>query len=64
MYRFTGPTPERDGSLDSDVVFHELAHGLSLRLEYTGNVDTTKSFLVEHLKPLSAITIPNSWRGE
>jgi hypothetical protein len=31
MYIWTGPTPDRDGSLDSDVVFHELTHGTSSR---------------------------------
>ncbi|MFN0242014.1 MAG: M36 family metallopeptidase [Planctomycetota bacterium] len=32
MYVFDGPTPARDGSLDSDIVYHEYAHGLSIRL--------------------------------
>jgi hypothetical protein len=32
MYIFTGPTPDRDGSLDADIVIHELTHGLSNRL--------------------------------
>ncbi|MBI1191254.1 MAG: hypothetical protein GC200_11310 [Tepidisphaera sp.] len=32
MYIFTAPTPQRDGSLDGDVVFHELTHGTSIRL--------------------------------
>ncbi|MGK2856988.1 MAG: M36 family metallopeptidase, partial [Thermoanaerobaculia bacterium] len=32
MYRFTGPTIDRDGGLDSEIVIHELAHGLSNRL--------------------------------
>ncbi len=32
MYVFTGPTPDRDGSLDADVVYHELTHGTSIRL--------------------------------
>lgn len=32
MFLFTGPSPDRDGSLDADVVFHELTHGLSSRL--------------------------------
>ncbi len=32
MYLFTGPTPARDGSLDADIVVHELSHGLSNRL--------------------------------
>ncbi|MCB9839109.1 MAG: M36 family metallopeptidase [Phycisphaeraceae bacterium] len=32
MYVFPGPTPDRDGSLDAQVVVHELTHGLSIRL--------------------------------
>lgn len=32
MFRFIGPTVDRDGSLDSEVVIHELTHGLSNRL--------------------------------
>jgi subtilisin-like proprotein convertase family protein len=32
MYIWTGPDPDRDGSLDADIVIHELAHGLSNRL--------------------------------
>jgi hypothetical protein len=32
MYLFTGPTPQRDGDLDMEVVIHELTHGLSNRL--------------------------------
>jgi len=32
MFRFTGPTIDRDGSLDAEVVIHELTHGLSNRL--------------------------------
>lgn len=32
MYRFIGPTIDRDGSLDSEIVIHELAHGTSNRL--------------------------------
>ncbi|PYT01452.1 MAG: hypothetical protein DMF63_00965 [Acidobacteria bacterium] len=29
---WTGPTPDRDGALDSHVTTHEMTHGLSLRL--------------------------------
>ncbi|MFO1529753.1 MAG: M36 family metallopeptidase, partial [Kiritimatiellia bacterium] len=36
MYLFTGPTPMRDGSLDTEVVTHELTHGLSNRLIANG----------------------------
>ena len=32
MYLWSVPTPDRDGSLDAQVVVHELTHGLSLRL--------------------------------
>lgn len=36
MYLFTGPTPQRDGSLDADVFLHELTHGTSNRLHGNG----------------------------
>ncbi|HEX6834481.1 MAG TPA: M36 family metallopeptidase, partial [Rudaea sp.] len=32
MYRFTGPTIDRDGGLDAEIFFHEATHGLSNRL--------------------------------
>ncbi len=32
MYLWNGPTPDRDGDLDGEIVFHEFAHGLSVRL--------------------------------
>lgn len=32
MFLWTGPTPPRDGALDSTVVVHEITHGLSNRL--------------------------------
>jgi len=32
MYLFSGPSPERDGSLDAEIVLHEYTHGLSNRL--------------------------------
>jgi uncharacterized repeat protein (TIGR01451 family) len=31
MYVFTGPTPDRDGDLDAEIVLHEYTHGLSNR---------------------------------
>jgi len=37
MFVFDFPTPNRDGSLDADVVLHELTHGLSNRLIGDGN---------------------------
>jgi hypothetical protein len=32
MYLWTDLTPARDGSLDGDIVYHELTHGTSIRL--------------------------------
>lgn len=32
MFIWTSPAPDRDGSLDADIVIHELTHGLSNRL--------------------------------
>ena len=32
MFRFIGPTVDRDGSLDSEILVHELTHGTSNRL--------------------------------
>lgn len=32
MYVFPNPNPSRDSDLDSELVFHELAHGVSIRL--------------------------------
>lgn len=32
MFNFTGPTIDRDGGLDSEILIHELTHGLSNRL--------------------------------
>ncbi|HUU82921.1 MAG TPA: M36 family metallopeptidase [Phycisphaerae bacterium] len=32
MYVFTNPDPGRDSAFDADLVFHELTHGLSIRL--------------------------------
>jgi len=37
MYLFDGPAPDRDGSLDAEVVIHEYVHGLSTRLVGGGN---------------------------
>ncbi|HSU55216.1 MAG TPA: M36 family metallopeptidase, partial [Candidatus Dormibacteraeota bacterium] len=31
MYVFNGPTPQRDGDLDAEIVLHEYTHGLSNR---------------------------------
>jgi uncharacterized repeat protein (TIGR01451 family) len=32
MFRFTGPTIDRDGDLDGEILMHELTHGTSNRL--------------------------------
>jgi hypothetical protein len=32
MFVFDGPSPDRDGSLDAEIMLHELTHGLSNRL--------------------------------
>jgi hypothetical protein len=32
MFLWTGPTPDRDGTLDTQVVVHEMTHGLTNRL--------------------------------
>src|SRR5205085_11202036 len=32
MYLFNGPSPDRDGSSDAQIVLHEYTHGLSTRL--------------------------------
>ncbi len=37
MYRFIGPTIDRDGGLDAEIVIHELTHGLSNRLIGNGS---------------------------
>ena len=37
MYIFTGPTPDRDGTVDGDVIIHELTHGTVNRL-HTGGI--------------------------
>ena len=37
QYLFTAPAPDRDSSVDSDVVFHEYGHGISNRLIGNGS---------------------------
>ena len=36
MYRFTGPTIDRDGAIDAEILLHELTHGTSNRLVGNG----------------------------
>ena len=32
MFRFIGPTVDRDGALDTEILIHELTHGMTNRL--------------------------------
>lgn len=41
QYLFTSPNPDRDSSMDGDIVFHEYGHGISNRL--IGNGSTALS---------------------
>ncbi|HEY0511691.1 MAG TPA: IPTL-CTERM sorting domain-containing protein [Thermoanaerobaculia bacterium] len=36
MFRFTGPTIDRDGGIDAEILLHELTHGTSNRLVGNG----------------------------
>jgi len=42
MFIFDGPTPDRDGGLDNQVLIHELVHGVSIRLH--GGLGGTQGF--------------------
>jgi hypothetical protein len=37
MYLWSGPTPDRDGDLDAEIIIHEYSHGLSGRLHANGS---------------------------
>ncbi|HEV8593185.1 MAG TPA: M36 family metallopeptidase [Pyrinomonadaceae bacterium] len=37
MYIWTGPTPDRDGTTDIDIIYHEVTHGTSNRLHGNGS---------------------------
>ena len=37
MYLFNGPTPDRDASLDAEIILHEYVHGLSNRRVGSGS---------------------------
>jgi subtilisin-like proprotein convertase family protein len=37
MYLWTGPTPDKDGTTDADVIIHEVTHGTSNRLHGNGS---------------------------
>lgn len=62
QYLFTAPNPDRDSSLDSDVVFHEYGHGISNRLignGGTGLSGTQSGAMGEGWSDYWAITINN-----
>lgn len=62
QYLFTAPTPDRDSSLDSDVVFHEYGHGISNRLIGNGSTalsGTQSGAMGEGWSDYWAITINN-----
>ncbi len=37
MYLWSGPTPDRDGDLDAEIIVHEYSHGLSNRIHANGS---------------------------
>ena len=47
MYIFTGATPDRDGTLDGDVIIHEVGHGVTNRLHTAGISGTQGSQMHE-----------------
>jgi Zn-dependent metalloprotease len=62
QYLFTAPTPDRDSSVDSDVVFHEYGHGISNRLIGNGSTalsGTQSGAMGEGWSDYWAITINN-----
>ena len=62
QYLFTSPTPDRDSSVDGDVVFHEYGHGISNRLigNGSGGLSGTQSGAMgEGWSDYWAITINN-----
>lgn len=36
MYKWNGPTPDKDGTADAEIIIHEVSHGLSNRLHGNG----------------------------
>ena len=62
QYLFTSPTPDRDSSIDGDVVFHEYGHGISNRLIGNGSTalsGTQSGAMGEGWSDYWAITINN-----
>jgi hypothetical protein len=63
QFLFTAPNPDRDSSVDSDVVFHEYGHGISNRLignGGTGLSGTQSGAMGEGWSDYWAITINNN----
>ncbi len=63
QFLFTAPTPDRDSSVDSDVVFHEYGHGISNRLIGNGGSGlsgTQSGAMGEGWSDYWAITINNN----
>jgi len=62
QFLFTSPTPDRDSSVDGDVVFHEYGHGISNRLIGNGSTalsGTQSGAMGEGWSDYWAITINN-----
>jgi extracellular elastinolytic metalloproteinase len=62
QYLFTSPSPDRDSSVDGDVVFHEYGHGISNRLIGNGSTalsGTQSGAMGEGWSDYWAITINN-----
>ena len=62
QFLFTSPNPDRDSSVDGDVVFHEYGHGISNRLIGNGSTalsGTQSGAMVEGWSDYWAITINN-----
>ena len=62
QYLFTSPNPDRDSSVDGDVVFHEYGHGISNRLIGNGSsalIGIQSGALGEGWSDYWAITINN-----
>jgi Zn-dependent metalloprotease len=62
QYLFTSPNPDRDSSVDGDVVFHEYGHGISNRLIGNGSTalsGTQSGAMGEGWSDYWAVTINN-----
>ncbi|OFW98657.1 MAG: hypothetical protein A3E78_11580 [Alphaproteobacteria bacterium RIFCSPHIGHO2_12_FULL_63_12] len=61
MFLWTAPTPDRDGDVDSDIVWHEYGHGLTWRMigSMSGNVSGA---IGEGMSDVLAIVVNNEDR--